>query len=109
MLKPTRSLLVPLAILSNIFMISTSWSIPSNLTSFEQYKVECIKEVNHRGIAGSDGEKLCNCTLGKFKSIYNEKQFRSLLEMAQNPENKKAIGALNSVGEACYDKILYDS
>jgi len=76
-------------------------------TSFEQYKSECLRHTNTRGLSTTDGEKLCNCTITKFRSTYDANQFKVILQKAKT--DKKLQANFKSVGESCYDEILYDS
>jgi len=84
--------------------LGASWA--GSPTSFEQYKSECLRHTNTRGLSTTDGEKLCNCTIAKFRASYDASQFGAILLKAK--ANKKIQATFKSVGESCYDEILYD-
>ncbi len=97
-------------IFSGLFSIGASLSIVSEsspASAYDQYKKECLKQVNKKGLSVSDGQKLCNCAIAKFRTTYNINQFKTLLERSKS--DKKVQASLNSVGEACFDEILFES
>jgi len=107
MFNRQKYLTLALLIFSSLYPLPTSWSLPSNPTSFDEYKQECLKEVKKKGLTVSDGEKLCNCTVTKFQKSYDTNQFKILLEKAKT--DKKALATFKSVGEDCYNDILFES
>ena len=107
MLNSKKSFIFPVIILGSLSYVPLSWSVASKITSFDQYKKECLQQVSKRGLTAPDGEKLCNCALSKFRTKYDVNQFKAILEKAKN--DKKVQANLNAVGEACFDEILYES
>jgi hypothetical protein len=78
----------------------------SSSNSFDDYRKECLQRSRKQGLTQVDADKLCNCTINKFRSRYNIQQFRALVQKSKT--DKAAQRTLNDVGEACFDEILYE-
>jgi hypothetical protein len=79
----------------------------SSRYSFEDYKKECLQRARKEGLSKEDAEKLCTCTINRFRSRYTIVQFRSLVQKSKT--NKAARATLTQVGEQCFEEILYES
>jgi len=58
-------------------------------TTFDSYRQECLQRA-----------------IKKFQARYNLQQFRTLVQKSKT--DKAAARTLSSVGEACFDEILYE-
>lgn len=83
--------------------ITQSASLPS---SFEDYRQECLQRAKKEGLTPDVSKDLCNCTIKKFQSQYTFSQFRALVQKSKS--DRTASRTLTSVGEACFDQILYE-
>lgn len=74
--------------------------------SFDDYKKECLGRATQEGLTPDVAEELCTCTIAKFQSRYSLEEFRALIQ--QSKTNKTDAETLTSVGEACFEEILYE-
>ncbi len=106
------SLLSAIALI--LFPISNSYLVAADVQlvaqtaqySFEDYKRECLQRATREGLARDVADDLCNCTINKFRSRYTIQQFRALVQKSK--QDKAAARTLSSVGEACFDEVLYE-
>lgn len=75
-------------------------------TTFDSYRQECLQRAREEGLAADVAKDLCDCTIKKFQARYNLQQFRALVQKSKT--DKAAARTLSSVGEACFDEILYE-
>ncbi len=75
-------------------------------TTFDSYRQECLQRARGEGLAADVAKDLCDCTIKKFQARYNLQQFRALVQKSKT--DKAAARTLSSVGEACFDEILYE-
>ena len=75
-------------------------------TTFDSYRQECLQRARAEGLAADVAKDLCDCTIKKFQARYNLQQFRTLVQKSKT--DKAAARTLSSVGEACFDEILYE-
>ena len=75
-------------------------------TTFDSYRQECLQRARAEGLAADVAKDLCDCTIKKFQARYNLQQFRALVQKSKT--DKAAARTLASVGEACFDEILYE-
>jgi translation elongation factor EF-Ts len=75
-------------------------------TTFDSYRQECLQRARAEGLAADVAKDLCDCTIKKFQARYNLQQFRALVQKSKT--DKAAARTLSSVGEACFDEILYE-
>jgi len=75
-------------------------------TTFDSYRQECLQRARAEGLASDIAKDLCDCTIKKFQARYNLQQFRTLVQKSKT--DKAAARTLSSVGEACFDEILYE-
>ena len=75
-------------------------------TTFDSYRQECLQRARAEGLAADVAKDLCDCTIKKFQARYNLQQFRILVQKSKT--DKAAARTLSSVGEACFDEILYE-
>ena len=75
-------------------------------TTFDSYRQECLQRARAEGLAADVAKDLCDCTIKKFQARYNLQQFRTLVQKSKT--DKAAARTLASVGEACFDEILYE-
>lgn len=75
-------------------------------TTFDSYRQECLQRARGEGLAADVAKDLCDCTIKKFQARYNLQQFRTLVQKSKT--DKAAARTLASVGEACFDEILYE-
>jgi translation elongation factor EF-Ts len=74
--------------------------------TFDSYRQECLQRARAEGLAADVAKDLCDCTIKKFQARYNLQQFRALVQKSKT--DKAAARTLSSVGEACFDEILYE-
>ena len=74
--------------------------------TFDSYRQECLQRARAEGLAADVAKDLCDCTIKKFQARYNLQQFRTLVQKSKT--DKAAARTLSSVGEACFDEILYE-
>ena len=74
--------------------------------TFDSYRQECLQRARAEGLAADVAKDLCDCTIKKFQARYNLQQFRALVQKSKT--DKAAARTLASVGEACFDEILYE-
>ena len=75
-------------------------------TTFDSYRQECLQRARAEGLAADVAKDLCDCTIKKFQARYNLQQFRTLVQKSKT--DQAAARTLASVGEACFDEILYE-
>ena len=75
-------------------------------TTFDSYRQECLQRARAEGLAADVAKDLCDCTIKKFQARYNLQQFRTLVQKSKT--DKAAARTLSSVGEDCFDEILYE-
>ena len=68
------------------------------------YKTECRERANN--LPEEDAEILCTCTINEFQARYTTEEFKKLTQEAKKDE--EAEEKLIEVGEACFEKILYE-
>lgn len=78
----------------------------SSTDSFEDYKKECLQRATSEKLPADVAEELCNCTIARFRSQYTLEEFRSLVQKSKS--DKTAAQTLTSVGEACFDEVMYE-
>ena len=107
----------PRYLLTFIGLLALSLPVPANntvylsqssntATTFDSYRQECLQRARAEGLAADVAKDLCDCTIKKFQARYNLQQFRSLVQKSKT--DKAAARTLASVGEACFDEILYE-
>lgn len=74
--------------------------------TFEDYKQECLQRATREKLPQDVAQDLCNCTINKFRSQYTIEQFRSLVQKSKS--NATAAQTLTSIGEACFEEVLYE-
>jgi hypothetical protein len=72
----------------------------------QKYLQECLATSMTEGLTEPDAKKLCNCTLVEFQKKYSLEAFKELTAKAKNDE--AAANELISVGELCFESILYE-
>ncbi len=75
-------------------------------SSFEDYRQECLQRVKKQGLADDVGRDLCNCTIDEFKKKYSLQDFQKLIQKSKG--NKASAKSLATVGEVCFEKVLYE-
>ena len=104
-------------LLTFIGLLALSLPVPANntvylsqssntATTFDSYRQECLQRARAEGLAADVAKDLCDCTIKKFQARYNLQQFRILVQKSKT--DKAAARTLSSVGEACFDEILYE-
>jgi hypothetical protein len=88
---------------NNAVYLSQSSNIAA---TFDSYRQECLQRARAEGLAADVAKDLCDCTIKKFQARYNLQQFRALVQKSKT--DKAAARTLSSVGEACFDEILYE-
>jgi hypothetical protein len=83
---------------------SSAHKYPATFVS--DYMKDCQKSVVARDIPAEEAVTLCNCTLDRFRSQYSLTEFQALVRDAK--KDKKAANQLTKVGNACFEKILYE-
>ncbi len=78
----------------------------ANVTSFDQYHRDCMARVQKQGLKADIAKDVCNCTMGRFKTQYNLQQFNAIVQKSKT--DKAAARQLANVGEACFEKVLYE-
>ncbi|MGA1621652.1 MAG: hypothetical protein ACO36E_02870 [Synechocystis sp.] len=74
--------------------------------TFEAYKQQCLVKIQSAGIQGKLAQDICNCTIATFKQQYSLEKFN---QVVQKSKTDKAIAKqLADVGEACFEKYLYE-
>jgi hypothetical protein len=92
-----------------IFISLLGLSFPvqaNNPPTFDSYRQECLQRARAEGLTADVAKDLCDCTIKKFQARYNLQQFRTLVQKSKT--DKTAARTLSSVGEACFDEILYE-
>lgn len=105
----TLSSIVDSKLLADEVVILGSQEIAQNTSpqySFEDYKKECLQRSATEGLPPQDAQKLCNCTINRFRDRYSIQEFRALIQKSKN--NKTAAETLSQVGESCFEEILYE-
>ncbi|MFM7793161.1 MAG: hypothetical protein ACKO90_35435 [Microcystis panniformis] len=74
--------------------------------TFDSYRQACLQRARGEGLAADVAKDLCDCTIKKFQARYNLQQFRALVQKSKT--DKATARTLASVGEACFDEILYE-
>jgi hypothetical protein len=74
--------------------------------SFEDYKKECLQRATREKLPQDVAQDLCNCTINQFRSQYSIDEFRALVQKSKN--NSTAAETLTSVGESCFEEVLYE-
>jgi hypothetical protein len=74
--------------------------------SFEDYKKECLQRATSEKLPADVAQELCNCTIARFRSQYTLEEFRALVQKSKS--DKTAAQTLTSVGEACFDEVMYE-
>ncbi|NES86786.1 MAG: hypothetical protein F6K10_38590 [Moorea sp. SIO2B7] len=68
------------------------------------YKTECREHA--KNLPEEDAEMLCTCTINEFQARYTTEEFKKITQEAKKDE--EAEEKLIEVGEACFEKILYE-
>ena len=82
---------------------------PANLYSaefIEDYDRECIETSMSEGLAQTDAQNLCDCTIEEFQRQYSMEEFQQLTLASATDE--EAETALVEVGQFCFEQILYE-
>jgi len=96
------ALCLPLQANNTVYLSQSS----NTATTFDSYRQECLQRARAEGLAADVAKDLCDCTIKKFQARYNLQQFRALVQKSKT--DKAAARTLSSVGEACFDEILYE-
>jgi hypothetical protein len=96
------------------FLVADNGKVIAQKTSGHQYPAtfvsdymkDCQKSVVARDIPAEEAVTLCTCTLDRFRSQYSLTEFQTLVRDAK--KDKKAASHLTKVGNACFEKILYE-
>lgn len=72
----------------------------------QEYATECIQTSMGEGLAATEAEQLCDCTINKFQSQYELEEFKQLTVDSLNDQNAEAT--LVEVGQVCFEQILYE-
>jgi hypothetical protein len=95
-------LYVPLQANNSVYLSQN----PNSAPTFDSYRQECLQRSRAEGLTVDVAKDLCNCTIKKFQARYSLQQFRTLVQKSKT--DKTAARTLSSVGEACFDEILYE-
>ena len=111
MLRNQRYLLTFIGLLALSFPVQANNAVylsqsSNTATTFDSYRQECLQRARAEGLAADVAKDLCDCTIKKFQARYNLQQFRTLVQKSKT--DKAAARTLSSVGEACFDEILYE-
>ena len=111
MMRNTRYLLTFIGLLAVSFPVQANNTVylsqsSNTATTFDSYRQECLQRARAEGLAADVAKDLCDCTIKKFQARYNLQQFRTLVQKSKT--DKAAARTLSSVGEACFDEILYE-
>jgi hypothetical protein len=74
---------------------------------FTDYKKKCIQQASQRGVPSDIAEKGCTCTIETFRKQYTIGTFSALVRQADGGD-KKSKRTLASVGEACFDPLIFE-
>ncbi len=100
---------------ATIIYFALQFSLPGSMAgtkpakssnSFDQYHHECLQRVTKQGLAADVAKDVCNCTMMKFKGQYNIQQFKAIVQKSKT--DKASARQLSKVGEACFEKVLYE-
>lgn len=89
-----------------VYATTSVKSQPIAQYSFEDYKKECLQRATREQLPQDVAQDLCNCTIARFRSQYNIDEFRALVQKSKN--NSTAAETLSSVGESCFEEVLYE-
>ncbi|MCA2640698.1 MAG: hypothetical protein ACK544_04385 [Microcystis sp.] len=111
MMRNKRYLLTFIGLLALYFPLQANNAVylsqsSNTATTFDSYRQECLQRARAEGLAADVAKDLCDCTIKKFQARYNLQQFRTLVQKSKT--DKAAARTLSSVGEACFDEILYE-
>jgi hypothetical protein len=111
MMRNKRYLLTFIGLLALYFPLQANNAVylsqsSNTATTFDSYRQECLQRARAEGLAADVAKDLCDCTIKKFQARYNLQQFRTLVQKSKT--DKATARTLASVGEACFDEILYE-
>lgn len=69
------------------------------------YNQECVQTSMTEGLAETEAQQLCDCTLNRFQSKYSLEEFKQITAASVN--DKTAETTLVEVGQVCFEEILY--
>ena len=72
----------------------------------QNYDRECIQTSMSEGLAQTDAQSLCDCTMEEFQRQYSMEEFEQLTLASATDE--EAQTALVEVGQFCFEQILYE-
>ena len=109
-MKYLYSSLLSLSLLSGVAVAEgTTNPVQANQYSAEfvqNYNQECIQTSMSEGLAQTDAQSLCDCTIDEFQRQYSMEEFQQLISASVTDE--EAETALVEVGQFCFEQILYE-
>lgn len=76
------------------------------VNSFEDYRQECLQRVKQQKLTDELAQEVCGCTISQFQKQYSLADFRKIVQKSKT--DKSAARKLAEVGEACFEKVLYE-
>lgn len=70
------------------------------------YEQECLLRAQKEGLPPLSAKSVCDCTIKEFRQKYSPEKFRDLTRRSQR--DKKVANQLREVGEACFEKVLFE-
>lgn len=70
------------------------------------YNRECLIRSQKEGLPPDAAKSVCDCSIKEFRKKYSPEKFKELTKQADS--NPKVAKELREVGEACFEKILYE-
>ena len=102
--------LLSLSLLNGVAVAeSNTKAAPTNSYSadfIQNYDRECIQTAMSEGLAQTDAQSLCDCTINEFQRQYSMEEFQQLTLASATDE--AAETALVEVGQFCFEQILYE-
>ena len=109
-MKYLYSSLLSLSLLSGV-AVAEGTTNPAQANQYsaefiQNYDRECIQTSMSEGLAQTDAQNLCDCTINEFQRQYSMEEFQQLTLASATDE--EAETALVEVGQFCFEQILYE-
>ena len=93
----------------NITNAVPSPTVPENKypeSIVEAYLLNCAQMAAEQGLVEEEAQSICQCTIGKFQSIYTLEQFQQLTNASAN-NNEDAEATLTEIGYTCFEEMYF--
>ncbi|HIK38401.1 MAG: hypothetical protein NZ901_06080 [Geminocystis sp.] len=70
------------------------------------YEQQCLLRAQKEGLPPLSAKSLCLCSIKEFRKRYSTEKFGELTRRSE--KDKRVANQLREVGEACFEKVLFE-